>query len=178
MITTCINQKQLQFNVNTCNSLQLPQLTLNGTLLTRVNRYKYLGITITSDLSWSLHISGNCCNKTRKLIGLLYRRFHQHASPSTLIRLYSSFIRPHLEYASIVWNPSLKSDIDKLEDVQKFALRVCFKSWDSSYDDLLVKSRLLPLESRRLQFSLCHLFKILRGLTDLNESELIQHSVV
>ena len=74
--------------------------------------------------------------------------------------------------ASIVWNPSLKSEIDKLEDVQKFALWVCFKSWDSSYDDLLVKSRLLPLESRRLQFSLCHLFKILRGLTDFEDAPL------
>ena len=28
----------------------------------------YLGITLTSDLSWSPHISV-CCNKTRKLIG-------------------------------------------------------------------------------------------------------------
>ena len=37
-------------------------------------------------------------------------------------------------------------------------------------DDLLVKSRLLPLESRRLQFSLCHLFKILRGLTDFEDA--------
>ena len=148
----------------TTNSVQPPQLTLNGMVLTRVYNYKYLGVTITADLSWTLHIS-NCCNKTRKLIGLLYRRFHLHASSPTLLKLYSSFIRPHLEYASIVWNPGLKGNVDKLEDVQKFALRVCFKSWELSYSELLASARLPSLEQRRIQASLCHLFKILPILT-------------
>ena len=119
-VSTCIRHKQLQFNANKCklmlitkkkaNSLQPPQRTLNGTALNRVYSYKYLGIAITSNLSWSLHIS-NCCNKTRRLIGLLYRCFYQHASSSALLKLYCSFIRPHLEYA---WNPGLKGDIDQL----------------------------------------------------------------
>ena len=82
--SACIQQKDLNFNANKCKmmfisrkkSKTLPpphvQLTLNGTILTRINSYKYLGITLTSDLSWLPHIS-NCCNKTRRLIGLLYR---------------------------------------------------------------------------------------------------------
>ena len=88
-----------------------------------------LGVTITHDLSWALNIS-NCCNKTRKLIGLLYRRFHHHASSITLLTVHVvSFghtwsVLPE----SIAWNPGLKGDVDVLEDVQKFALRVCFKS--------------------------------------------------
>ena len=110
-ISACIQQKDLNFNANKCKmmfisrkkskTLPPPQLTLNGTILNRVNNYKYLGITLTSDLSWLPHIS-NCCNKTRRLIGLLYRQFQQHASSPTLLRLYISFIRPHLEYTSIV----------------------------------------------------------------------------
>ena len=139
--------------------------------MTRVYNYKYLGVTITADLSWTLHIS-NCCNKTRKLTGLLYRRFHQHASSPTLLKLYCSFIRPHLEYASIVWNPGLKGNIDELEDVQKFALRVCFKSWELSYSELLTNARLPSLEQRRLLASLCHLFKILQGFTDFDNAPL------
>ena len=150
------------------NSLQPPQLTLNGTALNRVYSYKYLGIAITSNLSWSLHIS-NCCNKTRKLIGLLYRHFYQHASSSALLKLYCSFIRPQLEYASIAWNPGLKGDIDRLEDVQGFALRVCSKFWDLSYGELLKKSRLPSLEKHRIQASLCHLFKIPTLMTPPSE---------
>ena len=153
------------------NTLPPPQLILNGVVLDRVQSYKYLGLTLTSNMSWSPHIN-ICCNKTRKLIGLLYRRFYQHASSSTLLKLYCSFLRPHLEYASIVWNPSLKGEIDRLEEVQKFALRVCLKSWDTNYEELLASSNLPSLSKRRLLASLCHLFKISRGLTDYDEAPL------
>ena len=56
---------------------------------------------------------------------------------SYIHQLYTSFIRPHLEYACIAWDPFLKKDITALEDVQKFALRLCTKSWDQDYQTLL-----------------------------------------
>ena len=43
--------------------------------LTRAHHHKYLGVTLTSDHSWSLHIT-NICKKTRKKTGLLYRNFY------------------------------------------------------------------------------------------------------
>ena len=54
------------------------------------------------------------CSKARKLIGLLYRRFH-HCSPQLLLRLYKAFVRPHLEYASQVWDPHYVKDVNLLE---------------------------------------------------------------
>ena len=83
-----------------------------------VSSYKYLGFTISSDLSWSPHVT-NCCNKTCRLIGLLYRCFYLHIN--SLLRQYKSF---HL--TSTVWN--LMGEIESLENVQKFALQVCLKS--------------------------------------------------
>ena len=38
-----------------------------------------------------------------------------------------SLVHPHLEYASPVWNPHLQKNINTLEDVQKFPLRMCSK---------------------------------------------------
>ena len=96
----------------------------------------------------------------------LYRRFYQNSSSNTLLKLYQSFIRPHLEYSAVVWNPHLKRDIEALEKIQKYALRVCFKSWDSNYEDLLSMASLPSLRERCMQASLCHLFKIINGLTD------------
>ena len=120
-------------------------------------------------MTWSPHIT-NVCNKSRKLIGLLYRRFYQNSSSHILLKLYKSFIRPHLEYSSVVWNPHLKGEIEVLEKVQKFALRVCTKSWDSHYKDLLSRASLTSLQTRRVQASLCHLYKIIHNLTDFPEA--------
>ena len=106
------------------------------------------------------------CNKARKIIGVFYRRFYRNSSSSTLLKLYLSHIRPHLEYCSAVWNPHLKGDITELEKVQKYALKVCMKSWDTSYEDLLATSNVPSLEFRRKYNSVCHLFKIFKGLTD------------
>ena len=137
---------------------------LNGLPLKRVNSYKYLGVHITSDLMWSSHIL-NICNKTRRLIGIMYRRFYKYSSSNTLLKLYTSFIRPHLEYASVSWDPHLKKDITLLEDVQKFALKVCTKSWDQDYNTLLAKSCLPSLQTRRHQAKLCNLYNIINELT-------------
>ena len=36
-----------------------------------------------------------------------------------MVKLYITFIRPHLEYACTVWSPYLQKDIQALENVQK-----------------------------------------------------------
>ena len=54
-------------------------------------------------------------------------------------------------------------EIDQLERVQKFALRVCLTSWDTDYEDLLSISNLPSLQKHCMLTSLCHLFKISRG---------------
>ena len=44
--------------------------------------------------------------------------------------LYFSLVRPHLEYASTVWDPHHKTKIDKLETVQNQAARFVTKRYD------------------------------------------------
>ena len=180
-VEACINSKKLKFNAEKCKmmlitrkntkSLPPPQLTLNGNVLKRVYSYRYLGITLTSNMSWSPHVA-ETCNKTRRLVGLLYRRFHQYSNSTTLINLYRSFIRPHLEYASIVWNPGLKGETEAIENVQKFALRMCTRSWNSDYEELLATADLPSLKDRRSRACLCHLFKIIHGITEFADAPL------
>ena len=66
--------------------------------------------SIQIDLSWSNHIA-SIYTKARMLLGLLYRRLCKHAEPSALFQLYLSLARPHLEYASDVWDPHLQKEI-------------------------------------------------------------------
>ena len=57
-----------------------------------------------------------------------------------------------------------------IEDVQKFALRVCLKSWSSTYAELLEQSNLPSLQTRRQHVKLCHLFKIINDATFFPEA--------
>ena len=120
--------------------------------------------SLTTDLMWSTHIA-NICTKTRKLIGILYRRFYKYSSCTTLLKLYISFIRPHAEYAAAAWDPFLRKDIDLIEDVQKYGLKVCLKSWSANYSELLERSHLPTLQARRREAKLCHLYKIVNKET-------------
>jgi len=52
--------------------------------------------------------------------------------------MYLTLIHPHLEYASQAWNTykigetdSISPILDVCEKVQKFALRVCLKQWNT-----------------------------------------------
>lgn len=151
--------------------MPLPNILVQGTPLSLVSSVKYLGILINSDLSWSPHVA-NLCSKARKLVGLLYRRFYKNADPTTLLTLYKAFIRPHLEYNAIVWDPFLLGDIDSLEKVQRFALRVCLKSWSADREHLYSQSRIPALVDRRKQARLCHMYKIVNDQTDFPEAPL------
>ena len=84
-----------------------PELLLDSFSLERVECFKYLGILLNSDLSWSNHVT-YIWTKARKLLGLLYCRFYKHAEPSALFQLYLSLVRPHLEYASDVCGPHVQ----------------------------------------------------------------------
>ena len=137
----------------------LPLLSLNGSSLELVSSFRYLGVLITSNLSWSLHIQ-SICRISRKILGLLFRHFY-YSSPVVLFKLYISLVRPHLEYCSSLWDPASSVIISSLEKVQFFALKLCSKNWSSSYSSLLLQFHCPTLSSRRKNAKLIFLYKIL-----------------
>ena len=90
---------------------------------------KYLGVTISSDLTWNRHVF-NICLSARKRLGLLYRTFSQ-CDKQSLSQLYKSLILPKLDYCCGVWDPSTSVRRNKLESTNKFAAKICTKCWSS-----------------------------------------------
>ena len=68
--------------------------------LVKTDHYKYLGLNLSPDLSWS-HYIDLICTKTRKLVSMLYRKY---CSSPTLLKQYKALISPHLDYAGVVWD--------------------------------------------------------------------------
>ena len=88
--------------------------------------------------------------------------------------LYVALICPHLEYGIRVWDPHLQKDINLLEAVQRFATKVCLKSWNTlDYQERLDKLHLETLHKRRSVLKLCHLFKLVHGLSIFPNSPIV-----
>ena len=172
----------LKFNPRKCNAMVFSRkrpatapirpLMLNGQTLDIMDMVKYLGLTICSDLSWSRHIN-IITSRARRLVGLLFRQFYSCTDSYTLSKLYTTMVRPHLEYACEVWDQRLGKDSKLIERVQSFATKVCLKKWNSSYPDMLDTLNLLSLSKRRKWAKLSTLYKIVHGYTDYPSPPLI-----
>jgi hypothetical protein len=84
---------------------------------------------------------------------------------------FVTYIRPFLEYNSIVWNPSFIFFIDLIENVQRnFSKRIPSLS-SLPYSERLALLDLESLEWRRLRFDLIYFFKVFNYLTLFNPSD-------
>ena len=117
--------------------------------------FKYLGVTISQDLSWNLHIAGTC-SRARKLLGFIYRCFGVGSEPRALVKLYRTLVLPVLDYCSSIWDPLFKTLIDKLEKVQSFAACLVTGRWRDPVEDLR-QSLGWPLLAKRRVFQKLYL---------------------
>ena len=103
-----------------------------------------LGIIINKKLTPEDHIS----DKVRSMYALLanMRIAFTHIDEEMIRKIITSFIRPTLEYAAVVWNPHLKKHITKLERVQKAATRWVPTLRGLTYEQRLEKLKLLKIE--------------------------------
>ena len=67
-----------------------------------------------------------------------------------------------------VWNPHLKKDIDLFEGVQHRATKIILGYKHYCYEDRLALSKLSTLEGRRWRGDLIQVFKLLKGLDQIN----------
>ncbi len=74
-------------------------------VLEQVETFKYLGVLMSSDLTWMPHVQ-SVCSEARKVVGLLYRQFYNNANRDIMLKGYTAIVRPHLEYAAEVWDPA------------------------------------------------------------------------
>lgn len=147
------------------------QLWLRDTAIERVYEFKYLGVLVSHDLTWSSHISSTC-SKARRLLGLFYRQFYK-VDPMLIFKCYLTIVRPLLDYCCYVWSPHCQKDIKAVENVQYFSLKMASKSWNAHYTDLVNDYEIPLLSSRRLYFDGCMIFKILNDLSCIEQDHLV-----
>ena len=105
------NTLLMRFNATKCHLLKitrqqnftLTSYSINGVHLEEVDHHPYLGVELTSDLTWKTHIS-NITSKANIILNLLRRHLYG-CNQEVKFRAFTSLVRPHLEYSSSVWDP-------------------------------------------------------------------------
>ena len=161
----------------TCTNKRAPSVRtyyLHNQPLKTVSSAKYLGVTIQSNARFNTHLNNIICSANRTL-GFLRRNLKQ-APIKTKTMAYKSLVRPLLEYASSVWDPSTQKDIARLEMVQRRAARFVLNKYQkkASVDDMLSLLQWPTLQSRRNIARLTTLYKITEGSLKV-KCNLLQH---
>ena len=94
----------------------------DGQPLKIVESHKHLGVTLTSTLSWSEHINSVVQSSSRSID--VMKKLKHTLDRKTLETIYMSFVRPKLEYASIIWHDCTQDESELLESIQLDAARV------------------------------------------------------
>ncbi|MEW8547040.1 MAG: reverse transcriptase domain-containing protein, partial [Candidatus Thiodiazotropha sp.] len=172
---------QMSFNPSKCSVIRVSpgkkkklfqsDYELHGQKLEVVECSKYLGATVTDNLSWSKHIS-DTAGKANRSLGFLRRNFRQ-CSRQVKAATYTTVVRPVLEYASPVWDPHRQADIKVLDQVQRRAARYVCNDYSSRspgcVTDMIHELGWESLEERRRMARLSLLYKIHHGLVDMDQ---------
>jgi hypothetical protein len=131
-------------------------------VMKRTTKEKDLGIIWKESLSFTEEIAERAA-KANKVMGIIRRSF-TYLTPTNFTLLFKALVRPHLEYGSTVWSPSLKKDVKTIEDVQRRATRQVPELKGLTYSERLKKLRLPTLAFRRLRGDMIDVYKITHGL--------------
>jgi hypothetical protein len=149
-----------------------PVLYLDNTQLKQVDEECYLGMILTSNMSWKKHIH-KITTKASTRLGLLFKVKNYIPRPA-LSNYYTTFVRPILEYGNVTFDNCTAFEANSLEQVQRLAAVICTGSFKrSSYNLLLKDLGWDTIQNRRQNAKLILMFKIINNLTPNYLKELI-----
>jgi ribonuclease P/MRP protein subunit RPP40 len=137
------------FNIGKCKIMHIgynnPNATysVDSTDLSSVDEEKDIGVVITKDFKAGNQCS-NAVKKANRMLGMIKRNFSDR-SRRTIVALYKSLVRPHLEYCIQAWRPHLSKDIQLVGRVQRRATKMVEDIKHLSYNERLTQLGLSKL---------------------------------
>ncbi len=129
--------------------------------------YKLLGIFLDENLSLDAHINNLC----KKLVKSLYciKKAKNVINKSGLRSLYFALIHSHLSYCPIILNCSSKSNLKKLEKIQKKAIRIITNSrYNANASELFITEKILPFDKIIKQAKLLFMHSIVNNYAPIS----------
>lgn len=122
----------------------------NDVQILSVREHKHLGLCIDDKLKWSLHVDA-VISSVSKMIDVL-QKLKYSLDRHTLQTIYFSFIRPKLEYGSIVWDDCSEYDKLRLENTQLRCARIVSGAKKGTSHELIYQELAWSTLSERRKF--------------------------
>ncbi len=162
---------QISFNAEKCKTLYLGKNNVkqsysmiskpSDVTLDETECEKDLGIMMDNTLSFDQHIC-EAVKKANKKLAMIRRTF-VYLDKKMLVQLYTSLIRPILEYGNVIWSPHLQSHIKQLEAVQHRATKMLSSLANLPYTQRLRELNLPSLAYRRMRGDAIEMYKYCQG---------------
>ena len=110
---------------------------------------KFLGIKIDSKLMFDSHVKSLCKKASQKLNALSRVAYQLDFNQRKL--LMNAFITSQFSYAPVVWMFHSRKQNHHINRIHERALRVVYKDYNSSFDELLEKDNSFKIHDRNLQ---------------------------
>jgi len=175
------HKREMEFKPSKCQFIHVTrsknpiptQYTLHNCILQSVSSTKYLGVDISSDISWDTYID-RISKKANNTLGFLRRNIKIH-SESLKSSAYIILVRLQIEYCSTVWRTFTHSNISKLEAVHRIAARWVKRDYGhtSSATYMMQSLHCRRLDQRRIDNILSRMYKITHNLIDIPISDII-----
>lgn len=142
---------------NSANDIQF-----NNYIIKDESTHTHLGLTFTSDATWGNQIN-NVYERACTRLNIMSMLKHD-LDRNSLSRFYLTFIRPVMEYGSIIWDGCTKAQSDLLENLQLYAARIVTGLRRGTSHSILYKETgWKPLSERRKDAKLIYFYKILNN---------------
>ena len=152
--------QEIVFTLKT-HKISHPKVNFNNSHVVQSTCQKHLRMYLDEKLNFSHHIKENI-SKAYRSIGVI-KKLQNNLPRQSLLTIYKSFIRPHLDYRDVVYDqPHNETFCSKLKSVQyDAALAITGVIHRTSQTKLYVELGLKSLKARRLFRRLCcfHKFK-------------------
>ena len=134
-----------------------------GAVLQMVNNKRDIGVLVNQDDIKPSLLCAEASRRASTVPGKITRSI-LCLDRTTFVRLYSQFVRCHLEFAVPAWSPWTGRDIKILEEVQRKGGNLITGLNGRTYEEKLDEFGLLSLKDRRTKLDLIQTYKIIKGI--------------
>ena len=112
-------------------------IKVGNAIISEQDEVRLLGVIIDNKLSFKSHLEEKLKKANSKL--MVINRNKSFLTFTQKKMLLSSFVHSHFSYAPLIWMFHNRDIQNKIDNVQKKALKILYNEPEMSFDDLLVK---------------------------------------